>query len=98
MKLFLVRLSSEKRSEIIATYALCGFSNIPGIGIQMAALGSIVPEKRHKLAQVALSAMINGSVACFSTACVAGKVYSIFIVWLICFILCTTFMIKSYLG
>ncbi|KAL7643740.1 UNVERIFIED_CONTAM: hypothetical protein RMT77_005746 [Armadillidium vulgare] len=61
-----------KRSEIIATYALCGFSNIASIGIQIGALGSLVPERRSDLAQIAFRAMITGSVACFLTACVAG--------------------------
>ncbi|KAK4029482.1 hypothetical protein OUZ56_022468 [Daphnia magna] len=63
----------SKRSETIATYALCGFSNPGSIGIQIAALGSMAPSRQTDLAQVAFRAFISGSIACFMTACVAGK-------------------------
>ncbi|XP_032794180.2 solute carrier family 28 member 3 isoform X2 [Daphnia magna] len=62
----------SKRSETIATYALCGFSNPGSIGIQIAALGSMAPSRQTDLAQVAFRAFISGSIACFMTACVAG--------------------------
>ncbi|KAI9560238.1 hypothetical protein GHT06_014252 [Daphnia sinensis] len=62
----------SKRSETIATYALCGFSNPGSIGIQIATLGSMAPSRQTDLAQVAFRAFISGSIACFMTACVAG--------------------------
>ncbi|XP_046655316.1 solute carrier family 28 member 3-like [Daphnia pulicaria] len=62
----------SKRSETIATFALCGFSNPGSIGIQIAALGSMAPSRQTDLAQVAFRAFVSGSIACFMTACVAG--------------------------
>ncbi|KAJ8026184.1 Solute carrier family 28 member 3 [Holothuria leucospilota] len=61
------------RSEIIATYALCGFANIGSIGIQLGGLTFMAPSRRVDLAKVAVRALIAGTVACFMTACVAGR-------------------------
>ncbi|EFX87744.1 hypothetical protein DAPPUDRAFT_96692 [Daphnia pulex] len=63
----------SKRSETIATFALCGFSNPGSIGIQIAALGSMAPSRQTDLAQVAFRAFVSGSIACFMTACVAEQ-------------------------
>ncbi|XP_076328161.1 solute carrier family 28 member 3-like [Tachypleus tridentatus] len=60
------------RSQAIAVYALCGFSNIGSIGIQLGALGAMAPERKSDLASLAVRAVIAGSTACFMTACVAG--------------------------
>ncbi|KAI8809726.1 Na+ dependent nucleoside transporter-like protein, partial [Cladochytrium replicatum] len=60
------------RAEIIATYALCGFSNIASIGIQIGGIGGIAPTRKGEIASLAFSAMIAGSIACFMTASIAG--------------------------
>lgn len=62
----------QPRSKVIATYALCGFSNPASIGIQIAALGTMAPSRQGDLAKVAFRAFVSGSLACFLTACVAG--------------------------
>lgn len=60
------------KSVIIATYALCGFSNIGSIGIQIGGLSVMAPSRRKDLAQLGLRAMIAASLACFQTAALAG--------------------------
>ncbi len=69
-------LSAEKalspRASLIASYALCGFANIGSIGIQIGGIGAMAPERRHDLARLGLKAMIVGSLAAFSTACVVA--------------------------
>ncbi|XP_033101662.1 solute carrier family 28 member 3-like isoform X2 [Anneissia japonica] len=67
----------SKRSEIIATYALCGFANIGSIGIQLGGLTPMAPERKGDLAKVAIRALIAGTTACFMTACIAGVLYEI---------------------
>ncbi|MCU0544776.1 MAG: NupC/NupG family nucleoside CNT transporter [Oscillatoriaceae cyanobacterium Prado104] len=62
----------SERSQIIATYALCGFSNIGSIGIQIGGIGGMAPERQGDLARLGVRAMIAGSLACFMTACIAG--------------------------
>ncbi|HYO13729.1 MAG TPA: NupC/NupG family nucleoside CNT transporter [Thermoanaerobaculia bacterium] len=62
----------SERSEAIATYALCGFSNFSSIAIQIGGIGGIAPERKGDLARLGLRAMIAGSLACFQTAAIAG--------------------------
>jgi len=60
------------RTAAIATYALCGFSNLGAIGIQLGGIGAIAPSRQSDLAQLGLRAMIGGFLACCMTACIAG--------------------------
>ncbi|NXX44754.1 S28A3 protein, partial [Tricholaema leucomelas] len=60
------------RSEIIATYALCGFANFGSLGLVIGGLTCIAPSRKKEIAGGAFRAMIAGTVACFMTACVAG--------------------------
>ncbi|AFY59354.1 nucleoside transporter [Synechococcus sp. PCC 6312] len=61
-----------ERSQVIATYALCGFSNIASLGIQIGGIGALAPERQHDLARLGVRALVAGSLACFMTACIAG--------------------------
>lgn len=63
------------RSVVLATYALCGFSNIGSIGIMLGALGGMAPTRKKDITKVLVRAMIAGNVACFMTACIAGLLY-----------------------
>lgn len=60
------------KSLIIATYALCGFSNFASIGIQIGGIGSLAPGQRKVLTELGIKALIGGTVACFLTAAIAG--------------------------
>ncbi len=62
----------SERSQVIATYALCGFANFGSIAIQIGGIGAIAPDRKHDLARLGLRAMIAGSLACFQTATIAG--------------------------
>jgi concentrative nucleoside transporter, CNT family len=62
----------SERAIIITTYALCGFSNIGSIGIQIGGIGGIAPDRQPDLARLGLRAMIGGTLACFMTAAIAG--------------------------
>lgn len=61
-----------ERSMIIATYALCGFSNFLSIAIQIGGIGALAPNRRHDLAKLGLWSILSGSLACFMTATIAG--------------------------
>ena len=60
------------RSVVIATYALCGFSNLGSIAIQIGGISAIAPHRQGDLARLGFRAMLAGSIACFMTACIAG--------------------------
>ena len=62
----------QDRTVVIATYALCGFSNITSIGIMLGALGAMAPARKRDITKIVVRAMIAGNVACFMTACIAG--------------------------
>lgn len=60
------------RATILMTYAMCGFANFGSIGIQIGGISALAPERRGDLANLALRAMIAGTLASFLTACVVG--------------------------
>lgn len=60
------------KAEIIALYALCGFSNFASIGIQIGGIGTLAPNQRKALTELGYWSLIAGSIACFLTATIAG--------------------------
>jgi CNT family concentrative nucleoside transporter len=65
----------DPKSTLIATYALCGFSNFASIGIQIGGISALAPSQRKNLTELGLRALVGGTVACFMTAVVAGILY-----------------------
>ena len=61
-----------ERTGIMATYALCGFSNLGSVGIQIGGISALVPDRRSDLARLGLKAMIAGAFGSWSTCCLAG--------------------------
>jgi CNT family concentrative nucleoside transporter len=56
------------------TYALCGFANVASIGVQLGCLGVIAPGRKRDLSELAMSAMLTGTVSTWLTAAVAGTI------------------------
>lgn len=56
----------------IATYALCGFANLPSIAIQIGGLSAMAPSRRAEFASLAPRAMVAGALACWMTASIAS--------------------------
>jgi CNT family concentrative nucleoside transporter len=67
-----LRASLDPRSFTVATFALCGFANFSSIGIQIGGIGALVPERRHDLARLGIRAMLAGTLANFTSACIAA--------------------------
>ncbi|CAH1774159.1 unnamed protein product [Owenia fusiformis] len=63
------------RSEVIATYACCGFANFSDVGIVLGSVTALAPSRKRDLASVAIRAMVAGNLACFTTACIAGMLF-----------------------
>ncbi|KAI8140209.1 Na+ dependent nucleoside transporter C-terminus-domain-containing protein [Fennellomyces sp. T-0311] len=61
-----------ERSRLVTTYALCGFANFSSIGIQLGGLGAIAPKRTGDIAEMAISALICGSICTWVSACFAG--------------------------
>ena len=60
------------RSRVIASYALCGFSNFSSIAIQIGGLSTIAPGRRGEFARLGFRAMCAGTIATYCTAATAG--------------------------
>lgn len=65
------------KSRIIATYALCGFSNFSSIAIQLGGLGSLAPGQRPMISRLGLRAVLGGTLACLLSAVIAGTLYGL---------------------
>jgi CNT family concentrative nucleoside transporter len=62
----------SSRAAQIATYALCGFANLPSIAIQIGGLSAMAPNRRSDFAALGLRAMVAGALACWMTGAVAS--------------------------
>jgi len=62
----------QPRSITIATYALCGFANPGSLGILIAGLAALAPGRRKEISELGLKSLIGGTLAVFTTACIAG--------------------------
>ncbi|XP_003725033.2 solute carrier family 28 member 3 [Strongylocentrotus purpuratus] len=63
------------RTQVIATYALCGFTNLGSLGIMLGAMVPLIPHRVADISQMVVRALIAGSLACLLTSCVAGLLY-----------------------
>lgn len=62
------------RSQLIATYAVCGFGNIGSLGIQIGILSQLAPSRGGDVSRLAVSALFSGVMATLTSATVAGLV------------------------
>jgi CNT family concentrative nucleoside transporter len=61
------------RSQLIMTYALCGFANFASLGTMIGGLAAMVPERRNDIAALAPKTVISGTLA----TCIAGAIVGI---------------------
>ena len=64
-------------TNLIMTYALCGFANLSSIGIQIAGLGTMAPERRSEIIDLGFRALIAGTIA----SCLSGTIVGL-LFWL----------------
>jgi CNT family concentrative nucleoside transporter len=65
---------THEKSVILATYILCGFSNIASIGIQIGGISVLAPNQKSTLSQLGVLALLAGTFACLFTASVVGMI------------------------
>lgn len=68
----LIKTTFTGRSFVILLYALCGFSNLSCIGIQIGMIGALAPKQRHYITQLGLYAVLASSLANLLSAMVVG--------------------------
>jgi concentrative nucleoside transporter, CNT family len=62
----------DPRSRLIMVYALCGFANLGSVGIMIASISGMAPERRHDIVPLALRALVSGTLASSMTGAVIG--------------------------
>lgn len=64
------------KSNIIATFALCGFANFMSVAMLIGGLGELAPERKQDLARLGIRAMIVGTMASYLSASIAGMLFT----------------------
>ena len=64
--------SLSEKSTIIMTYALCGFANFGSLGIMIAGLSGMCPERATEIVELAPKSLISGTLATCMTGAIAG--------------------------
>ena len=72
-----VRDSLSPYTQLVVTFALCGFSNLASIAILLGGLGAVVPSRRHDIARLGLKAVIAGTLVNLMNASLAGFFFSL---------------------
>ncbi|RAU82947.1 NupC/NupG family nucleoside CNT transporter [Pontibacter arcticus] len=65
------------KSIVMATYALCGFSNFSSIAIQVGGIGSMAPNQQGNISKLGLLSLLGASIACMMSATIAGALFSV---------------------
>jgi CNT family concentrative nucleoside transporter len=63
------------RSQLILTYALCGFANFGSLGILIGGLGAMAPERKAEVVELGLRSILAGTLATCMTGAVVGMLY-----------------------
>ena len=64
-------------TQLVITFALCGFANLSSIAIQMGVLGVLVPDKLSVIARMGPRAVLAGSLANLMSAALASLMLTI---------------------
>ena len=72
-----IKDSLSAHTQLVVTFALCGFSNLAAIAILLGGLGAIVPSRRHDIARLGLRAVIGGTLVNLMNAALAGLFFSL---------------------
>jgi concentrative nucleoside transporter, CNT family len=60
------------RSRLIMLYALCGFANFGSLGIMVAGLSVMAPERRDEITELGLKSLVSGTLATCLTGAIVG--------------------------
>ena len=60
----------DPRSRLIMLYAMCGFANFGSLGIMIAGLGTMAPDRRDEINSLGLKSVVSGTL----TTCLMGAI------------------------
>ena len=62
----------DPRASLIMVYALCGFANLGSVGILIAGMSALMPERRDEIVPLCFKAIVSGTLASGLSACMIG--------------------------
>jgi len=62
----------DARSTQILVYAMCGFANFASVGILIAGMSALIPERRDEVVSLSLKALVAGTMASSLTGAMIG--------------------------
>ena len=63
----------DPRSRLIMLYAMCGFANFGSLGIMIAGLGTMAPERRDDVLSLGVKSIVSGTIA----TCLMGAIVGV---------------------
>ncbi len=72
-----VKEALSAQTQVIITFALCGFANLSSIAILLGGLGSMAPNRRPEIAQLGLYAVLAATLSNLMSAAIAGIFFSL---------------------
>jgi CNT family concentrative nucleoside transporter len=64
--------SLDPRATLIMVYAMCGFANFGSVGIMIAGMSALMPERRDEIVPLAMRAIVSGTMASGLTGAMIG--------------------------
>ncbi|WP_371378916.1 NupC/NupG family nucleoside CNT transporter [Thalassotalea aquiviva] len=72
-----IKEALSAKTQVIMTFALCGFANLSSIAILLGGIGTMAPNRRPDLAKMGLKAVFAASLANLMSAAIAGLFFSL---------------------
>ncbi|MGE6648432.1 NupC/NupG family nucleoside CNT transporter [Shewanella colwelliana] len=67
----------SEKTQIIISFALCGFANIGSLAMVIGGLAALCPERRHDLSAIGMKALIAAALANLMSGTIAGLLFSL---------------------
>jgi len=64
--------SLSQRTELIMTYAMCGFANLGSLGIMIGGMGAMAPERKDEIVRLGFMTIVSGTLATMMTGALVG--------------------------
>jgi len=67
----------SEKTQIIISFALCGFANLGSLAMVIGGLAALCPERRHDLSEIGFKALIAAALANLMSGTIAGLLFSL---------------------
>ncbi len=72
-----VKEAMSLQTQVVVTFALCGFANFSSLAIQLGGLGALAPERKPFIARIGMKALAAGTLSNLMSAALASLMISL---------------------